>query len=78
MAPRPFLVSGGAEDSTARWVALNHAVAANRFLGYKNRVAMTNRSEHPPNAESNEQAFRFLEFALGPVTVEPVGAKLNN
>lgn len=71
MAPRPFLVSGGAEDFPARWIALNHAAAVNDFLGHKDRVAMTNRPEHAPNAESNEQAFRFLEFALGPVTANP-------
>ena len=67
MAPRPFLVSGGSEDGPARWVPLNHAIAVNRFLGYDNRVAMTNREKHSPNAESNEQAFRFLEHFLGPV-----------
>ena len=66
MAPRPFLVSGGSEDGPARWVALNHAVAVNRFLGYENRVAMTNREKHPPTEESNEQAFRFLEYFLQP------------
>ncbi len=76
MAPRPFLVSGGAEDFPARWVALNHAIAVNRFLGYKDRVAMTNRQEHPPNQESNEQAFRFLEFALGPVATPRSAADL--
>ncbi len=67
MAPRPFLVSGGSEDGLARWVPLNHAVAVNRFLGYENRVAMTNREKHSPNPESNAQAFRFLEHFLGPV-----------
>ena len=66
MAPRPFLVSGGSEDFPARWVALNHAVAVNRFLGYAERVAMTNRPAHSPTAESNEQAFRFLEHFLRP------------
>ncbi|MBI5693049.1 MAG: prolyl oligopeptidase family serine peptidase [Verrucomicrobia bacterium] len=66
MAPRPFLVSGGSEDGPARWVALNHAVAVNRFLGYEQRVAMTNRPAHSPTAESNEQAFRFLEHFLRP------------
>lgn len=65
MAPRPFLVSGGAEDMPARWVPLNHAVAVNRFLGYENRVAMTNRPKHSPTPESNEAAYRFLEWALG-------------
>ncbi len=66
MAPRPFLVSGGSEDFPARWVALNHAVAVNRFLGFSDRVAMTNRPDHAPNAESNAAAFRFLEHFLTP------------
>jgi hypothetical protein len=66
MAPRPFLVSGGSEDGPGRWGALLHAVAVNRFLGRENRVAMTNRPEHSPSAESNEQAFRFLEHFLRP------------
>jgi hypothetical protein len=66
MAPRPFLVSGGSEDFPARWVSLNHAVAVNRFLGHADRVAMTNRPEHAPNAESNAAAFRFLEHFLTP------------
>lgn len=66
MAPRPFLVSGGSEDFVARWVPLNHAVAVNRFLGYENRVAMTNRPKHSPTPESNEAAFRFLEHFLTP------------
>ena len=64
MAPRPFLVSGGSEDSPARWIALNHSVAVNKMLGYTNRVGMTNRTEHSPNAESNEQIYRFFEFFL--------------
>jgi hypothetical protein len=67
MAPRPFLVSGGSEDGPARWIALNHAVAVNRFLGFENRVALTSRPAHPPTPESNEQAFLFLEHFLGPV-----------
>lgn len=66
MAPRPFLVSGGSEDGPGRWVALNHAVAVNRFLGYEERVALTSRPAHAPTAESNEQAFRFLEHFLRP------------
>ncbi len=64
MAPRPFLVSGGAEDTPARWVALNHTIAVNRLLGHSNRVAMTNRAEHSPNPHSNEQAFQFLIYCL--------------
>ena len=66
MAPRPFLVSGGAEDPVERWKALNHAVAVNRLLGYEDRVAMTNRPAHDPNPESNEQIYRFCEWVLKP------------
>ncbi len=64
MAPRPFLVSGGAEDQPSRWRALNHSVAVNKLLGYENRVAMTNRKEHAPNAESNEVLCLFFEYFL--------------
>ncbi len=64
MAPRPFLVSGGSEDPPARWVALNHAVAVNRLLGLTNRVAMSNRKDHSPNAGSNEQIYSFFEHFL--------------
>ncbi|MGH7958189.1 MAG: dienelactone hydrolase family protein, partial [Opitutaceae bacterium] len=69
MAPRPFLVSGGSEDGLGRWLPLNHAIEVNRFLGYENRVAMTNREGHSPTPDSNQQAFRFLEHFLGPVGV---------
>jgi hypothetical protein len=64
MAPRPFLVSGGSEDRPERWKALNHAVAVNKFLGHENRVAMTNRPDHTPTAESNEQLYLFFEYFL--------------
>jgi len=64
MAPRPFLVSGGAEDRPARWKALNHAIAVNRLLGFENRVAMTNRAGHSPTEESNEQLYLFFEYFL--------------
>ncbi|HEY0770830.1 MAG TPA: prolyl oligopeptidase family serine peptidase [Sphingobacteriaceae bacterium] len=64
MAPRPFLVSAGSEDPPHRWVPLNHTIAVIKLLGYENRVAMTNRPEHSPNAESNEAAFLFLEYFL--------------
>lgn len=64
MAPRPFLVSGGSEDLPERWKALNHTLAVNRFLKYKNRVAMTNRKTHSPTLESNEQICLFLEYFL--------------
>ncbi len=64
MAPRPFLVSGGAEDPPKRWAALHHALAVNRLLGHDDRVAMTNRESHGPTEESNEQIYRFFEFWL--------------
>ncbi|VTR95428.1 sialidase : Uncharacterized protein OS=Planctomyces maris DSM 8797 GN=PM8797T_30856 PE=4 SV=1: Abhydrolase_5 [Gemmata massiliana] len=64
LAPRPFLVSGGAEDPPERWKALNHTVAVNKLLDAENRVAMTNRKEHSPNAESNELLYAFFEWAL--------------
>jgi hypothetical protein len=66
MAPRPFLVSGGAEDRPERWQVLNHAVAVNKFLGHTNRVAMTNRKGHAPTAESNEQMYLCFELFLKP------------
>lgn len=64
IAPRPFLVSGGAEDSPARWIALNHAVAVNQLLGRTNRVAMTNRKEHTPDEDSNAKLYAFFEHFL--------------
>ncbi len=64
MAPRPFLVSGGSEDPISRWIPLNHSIAVNKVLGYKDRVAMTNREKHLPDALSNEQAYLFLERFL--------------
>lgn len=66
MAPRPFLVSGGSSDPSSRWIALNHTIRVNRLLGYKNRVAMTNRTEHAPNEESNEQIYQFFSYVLNP------------
>jgi pimeloyl-ACP methyl ester carboxylesterase len=64
LAPRPFLVSGGAEDPPARWVALNHLMAVNRVLGCTNRVALTQREGHSPTVESNEQLYAFFEHFL--------------
>jgi dienelactone hydrolase len=66
MAPRPFVVSGGSEDPPERWLALNHTVAVNRLLGFENRVAMTNRPQHNPTAESAGQIYRFFEHFLKP------------
>lgn len=64
MAPRPFLVSGGTADLPERWMALNHAIAVNRMLGFGNRVAMTNRQTHSPTEQSNEQICHFFQWWL--------------
>ncbi len=64
MAPRPFLVSGGAQDRPDHWAALNHAIALNRLLGFENRVGMTMRDGHTPTPESNLQAYSFLAHCL--------------
>lgn len=64
MAPRPFLVSGGSEDTPKQWIPLNHTIAVNNLLGMKNRVAMTNRPEHIPDTVANEQAYMFLDYFL--------------
>lgn len=64
MPPRPFLVSGGFSDGLERWIPLNHTILINHLLGYKNRVAMTNRIEHDPNPESNEILYNFFEWYL--------------
>jgi len=66
MAPRPFLVSGGSEDPSARWPALNYAIDVNQLLSHTNRVAMTSRAGHTPTSESNEQIYRFFEHFLKP------------
>jgi hypothetical protein len=66
MAPRPFMVSGGSEDPPLRWVALNHSILVNKVLGHKNRVAMTNRPNHSPSEESNEQIYQFFKHFLDP------------
>jgi len=64
VAPRPFLVSAGSEDPPSRWQALNRVVEVNTLLGHTNRVAMTNRKEHSPNDQSNEQIYLFFEQFL--------------
>ncbi|HUW59136.1 MAG TPA: alpha/beta fold hydrolase [Planctomycetota bacterium] len=66
MAPRPFLVSGGAQDRPEHWTALNHAIAVNRMLGFENRVAMTMRDGHSPTDESTAQLYAFFEHFLKP------------
>ena len=64
MAPRLFLVSGGAEDRVTRWIPLNHTMAVNELLGVHHRVAMTNRPSHSPTPESNAQIYAFFERTL--------------
>jgi hypothetical protein len=64
MAPRPLLVSGGTADMPERWTALNHLIAVNQMLGFKNRVAMTHRSTHAPTEASNEQIYAFFDWWL--------------
>ena len=64
IAPRPFFVSGGAEDPLERWVALNHTVAVNRFLGFRDRVGMSSRPTHDPTPASNAQLVEFFAHFL--------------
>ncbi len=64
IAPRPFLVSGGAEDPPLRWLALNHLVGINHLLGVSNRVALTSRAGHDPTETSNDQLCAFLQRFL--------------
>lgn len=64
LAPRPFLVSGGAEDPPSRWTALNHLVEINKVLGHTNRVAFTSRESHTPTEESNAQLVGFFRAFL--------------
>jgi glycerophosphoryl diester phosphodiesterase len=77
MAPRPFLVSGGSEDFPARWIPLNHSVAVNDLLGVCDRVAMTNRPDHPPTPQSNAQLVAFFERCLlsTSTAVQPVARR---
>lgn len=66
MSPRPFLVSGGSEDGADRWIPLNQSIRVNQWLGYKNRIGMTNRPGHLPDPGSNETVWRFFEYFLKP------------
>jgi len=66
MAPRPFLVSGGAEDPAERWKALNHVTGVNQLLGRTHAVAMTLRPTHDPTESSNARLYEFFEQTLGP------------
>ena len=64
MAPRPFLVSGGAQDPLSHWTVLNGDIALYQFLGSTNRIALTHREGHRPTPEAREQAYRFFEHFL--------------
>lgn len=64
MAPRPFLVSGGAEDGVDRWSVLRHAVEVNHVLGFEGRVGLHNRPLHDPTEESNRLIGEFFEHLL--------------
>jgi hypothetical protein len=64
ICPRPFLVSGGSEDPPERWAALNHSREVNTLLGFKDRMAMTNRPAHTPDEKSNAVVMAFFEHFL--------------
>lgn len=64
LAPRPFLVSGGEVDPPERWRALNHLIQINTVLGQQDRVGMTNRPKHSPDADSNAVIYAFFEHFL--------------
>lgn len=66
MAPRPVLVSGGVQDPPKNWQALNHLVAVNSLLGYKDRAFLTARKTHVPTAEALDLELKFLEYFLKP------------
>jgi hypothetical protein len=65
MAPRPFLVSGGSEDTLERWRPLNRVREVYASIGAPNRVGLTTRPNHDPTEESNDQIYKFFECALG-------------
>ncbi|MBX3731940.1 MAG: DUF1593 domain-containing protein [Verrucomicrobiae bacterium] len=64
-APRPLLVSGGSEDPPQRWQTLNHLRDVHAVLGVTDRVAMTHRAAHDPDADSNAAVVAFLVRFLG-------------
>jgi hypothetical protein len=66
MAPRPFLVSGGSEDTAERWIALNRVREVYQLFGRTNAIALTTRPKHDPTPESNEVIYRFFECFLKP------------
>jgi dienelactone hydrolase len=64
MAPRPVLVGGGVQDPPKNWVALNHLVAVNKVLGYRDRAFLTARATHIPTPAALELELAFLEYFL--------------
>ncbi len=64
IAPRPFFIAGGSEDTPARWKALNHLVALNSLLGHDHRVGMSNRPDHKISPEANAQICDFFAYFL--------------
>ena len=77
IAPRPFFVSGGAEDPPSRWEVLMPLVELNRQLGFTQRVGLTGRATHDPTPESNARLYAFFEAYLKagrPVTSAEIGA----
>jgi hypothetical protein len=64
LAPRPLWVSGGAEDPPERWRALNHLVAVNAVLGFRERVGYDHRAGHDPTPASNARLGDFFEHFL--------------
>lgn len=66
IAPRPFLVSGGAEDPASRWEILQRTVEVNTRLGFSNRIVLTTRPTHDPTPESNQRLVEFFVEHLRP------------
>ncbi len=71
MAPRPFLVSGGAEDPPSRWRSLNRVIEYYESIGAHHRVGMTNRALHDPDEVSNAAIYDFFIACLKPTPAKP-------
>lgn len=66
LAPRPFFVSGGAEDPPERWRDLGQLFPVYELLGLPGRVGLTARPGHDPTPESNAELMAFFERFLAP------------
>ena len=64
MPPRPFLVSGGAEDRAERWRPLNRIREVADLLDAPPGIALTGRPAHEPTDEALGQIEAFVEYAL--------------